>query len=166
MLLIVAALAFFAQSPEPRQRVTAASLPTGELLSEPVPALRFEVNRLTSPLTLIIYGDQRFTDPTNIKSTNPSSSPAARIRSPRHAPPPILNGDVLSGDVKNDYAVSPAETKPWRDAGLHVLPALVITRIPRRCPQRLENWWNSFPEMRNRRWYARRSLDRASTCSR
>src|SRR5712692_8978544 len=71
LLLLVAVLAFFAQTPEPRQRVTAAMLPTGELLSEPGPTFRFEDNRLTRPLTLITYGDQRFTDPTNIKSTNP-----------------------------------------------------------------------------------------------
>src|SRR5436190_24196116 len=70
LLMMAATLAFFAQTPKP-QRVTAAMLPTGELLSEPGPAFRFEDNRLTSPLTLITYGDQRFTDPTNIKCTNP-----------------------------------------------------------------------------------------------
>src|SRR5882762_8590688 len=34
-----------------RQRVTAAMLPTGELLSELGPSFRFEDNRLISPLT-------------------------------------------------------------------------------------------------------------------
>jgi len=41
LLLTVATLAFFAQTPKP-QRVTAAMLPTGELLSEPGPAFRLK----------------------------------------------------------------------------------------------------------------------------
>lgn len=71
LLLLAAALAFFARTPEPRQRVTAAALANGELLSEPGPTFQFADDRLASPLSLITYGDQRFTDPANIKSTNP-----------------------------------------------------------------------------------------------
>ena len=156
LLPLTAVLAFFAQTQEPRQRVTAAMLPTGELLSEPGPAFRFEDNRLASPLTLITYGDQRFTDPANIKSTNPLVRQwlVNQIAAARPAAV-ILNGDVpLSGDVKNDYAVFQAETKPWRDAGLHVLPALGNHEFHGDVQQCLENWWNNFPEMRNRRWYA------------
>lgn len=67
----------------------------------------------------------------------------------------LLNGDVpLSGDVENDYAVFRAETRPWRDAGLHVFPALGNHEFHGDTRQCLENWWNNFPEMRNRRWYA------------
>ena len=67
----------------------------------------------------------------------------------------ILNGDVpLSGDVLNDYAVFHAETKSWRDAGLHVLPALGNHEFHGEPQHALENWWNCFPELRNRRWYS------------
>ena len=156
LLLLVAPLAFFGQTPEPRQRVTPASLPTGELLSEAGPTFRFEHDGVPSPLTLITYGDQRFTDPTNVKSTNPRVRQwlVNQIAAARPAAV-ILNGDVpLAGDVKNDYTVFQAETQPWRDAGLHVFPALGNHEFHGDARQCLENWWNNFPEMRNRRWYA------------
>ncbi len=156
LLLLVAPLAFFGQTPEPRQRVTPASLPTGELLSEAGPTFRFEHDGVPSPLTLITYGDQRFTDPTNVKSTNPRVRQwlVNQIAAARPAAV-ILNGDVpLAGDVKNDYTVFQAETQPWRDAGLHVFPALGNHEFHGDTRQCLENWWNNFPEMRNRRWYA------------
>ena len=67
----------------------------------------------------------------------------------------VLNGDVpLAGNVKNDYQVFKAETQAWRDSGLHVFPALGNHEFhgdPQEC---LENWWQAFPEMRNRRWYS------------
>jgi hypothetical protein len=67
----------------------------------------------------------------------------------------ILNGDLpLSGDVKNDYSVFHTETQPWRDAHLLVFPALGNHEFhgdPQLC---LQNWWEAFPQMRNRRWYS------------
>lgn len=155
-LLLAAELAFFAQTREPRQRMTAATLPTGELLSEPGPTFRFADDRLTGDVTMITYGDQRFTDPANSKSTNPRVRQwlVNQIAEARPAAV-ILNGDVpLAGDVPNDYAVFHAETRPWRDAGVHVFPALGNHEFHGDARQCLENWWNNFPEMRNRRWYA------------
>ena len=35
------------------------------------PTFRIEEKDLRSPLTLIAYGDQRFTDPANMRRTNP-----------------------------------------------------------------------------------------------
>jgi hypothetical protein len=67
----------------------------------------------------------------------------------------ILNGDVpLSGDVQNDYAVFKAETKPWRDAQIHVFPALGNHEFHGPPQQALDNWSNVFMELRNRRWYS------------
>jgi hypothetical protein len=67
----------------------------------------------------------------------------------------LLNGDVpLAGGVKNNYQVFKVETQPWRDAGLRVFPALgnhEFSGDPQAC---LENWWQAFPELRNRRWYS------------
>jgi hypothetical protein len=50
---------------------TAASLPTSQLISEPGAAFRIADSELRSPTTIIAYGDTRFTDPANIRSTNP-----------------------------------------------------------------------------------------------
>jgi hypothetical protein len=144
------ALACVAQQPAP------VAPPTTELLSGPGPTFRFTDQQLASPLTLIAYGDQRFTDPANTHSTDP------RVRrwlvlqiATEHPAAVILNGDVpLSGNVKNDYAVFHTETQPWRDAHLLVFPALGNHEFhgdPQVC---LENWWEAFPEMRKRRWYS------------
>lgn len=147
-LLIIPAI-FFAQS--------AATLPTNDLLSEPGPTFRFPDNQLSNPLTFVAYGDQRFTDPVNVRSANPRVRQwlANQIAAERPAAL-ILNGDVpLNGDVKNDYAVFQSETKAWRDAHLHVFPALGNHEFAGPNPkQSLEAWWDNFPELKNRRWYS------------
>jgi hypothetical protein len=105
---------------------------------------------------LVVYGDQRFTDPANTRQTNP------RIRqwlvnqiAHEHPAAVIMNGDVpLAGNVANDYAVFTSETKPWRDLRIPVFPALGNHEFHGDPAQCLENWWNTFPEMRNRRWYS------------
>src|ERR1039457_6543185 len=100
LLFPAALVALLAQPP------TAASLPTDHLLSESGPTFRIDSNQLPNRLTLIAYGDQRFTDPANTRQTNP------RIRqwlvkqiAREHPAAVIMNGDVpLAGNVANDYA--------------------------------------------------------------
>jgi len=53
------------------QGPTSFTLSTGQLLSEPGPTFRIGDDQLPSPLTVITYGDQRFTDPANVRQTNP-----------------------------------------------------------------------------------------------
>ncbi len=135
----------------------AADLPTANLLSQPGPTFQVSDSDMHSPATFIAYGDMRFTDPSNTTSTDP------RVRkwlvdkiAAEHPDAVLLNGDVpLNGNDTNDYAVYHAETGPWRDARLHVYPALGNHEFHGPNPQQcLENWWNAFPEMRNRRWYS------------
>ena len=127
------------------------------LLSEPGPTFRIADNQLPSPLTLIAYGDQRFTDPANTQQTNPRIRQwlVKQIAAERPAAV-IMNGDVpLAGDVANDYTVFQAETKAWRDLHLRVFPALGNHEFHGSDQQKdVENWWNAFPELRNRRWYS------------
>jgi hypothetical protein len=66
-----------------------------------------------------------------------------------------MNGDVpLGSNLTDDYAVFETETKPWRDLHLHVFPALGNHEFHGDSQAALENWWNAFPQMRNRRWYS------------
>jgi hypothetical protein len=133
-----------------------STLPAGQLLSEPGPTFRIGDDQLPRPLTLIAYGDQRFTDPANTRDTDP------RIRqwlvnqiAAEHPGAVIMNGNVpLSGNVTNNYAEFQAETKVWRDLHLRVFPALGNHEFIGDQQQDLENWWNTFPELRNRRWYS------------
>jgi hypothetical protein len=146
------ALSLVALSAQP----TAASLPTDGLLSEAGPTFRIADSQLPDPLTLIAYGDQRFTNPANTRQTNP------RIRqwlvnqiAKEHPAAVIMNGDVpLAGGVADDYAVFGAETKVWRDLHLYVFPTLGNHEFHGDAQPDLENWWNAFPQMRNRRWYS------------
>ena len=150
VFLFCGASALLAQAPTPE------SLPTGQLLSEPGPTFRISDSQLPAQLTVIAYGDQRFTDPANVKQTDP------RVRkwlvkqiAAEHPAVLLMNGDVpLAGDVRNDYDVFQAETQPWRDLKLRVFPTLGNHEWHGEPQKALENWWNAFPELRNRRWYS------------
>lgn len=128
-----------------------------ELLSEPGPTFRISDSQLPGTLTFIAYGDQRFTDPSNVKSANPRVRQwlANRIAAEKPAAI-ILNGDVpLRGDVPDDYTVFRNETKSWLDEHLRVFPALGNHEFSGQEPKAaLEAWWKVFPELRNRRWYS------------
>ncbi len=104
--------------------------------------------------TLIAYGDMRFTDPGNTKDTNPTARRALVARVAAEKPDVLLlSGDVpLDGGVANDYAVYREETAAWRTAGLKVFPAMGNHEL--RGFGGVENWWNTFPELRGRRWYS------------
>jgi hypothetical protein len=135
---------------------TAATLPTDKLISEPGPAFRIDDSALSSGAAIIAYGDTRFTDPANVRSTNPKVRRwlVQKIASEKPAAI-VINGDLpLAGDVTNDYAVYKTETQIWRDKGIRVFQTLGNHEFHGPPQQALENWWNTFPEMRDRRWYA------------
>jgi hypothetical protein len=145
-VLVFAAAALLAQ-------VVIAQAPP---LSEPGPTFRIADSSLPAPLTLILYGDQRFTDPSNVVAADPKSRAwLAREIAAEKPGAVILNGDVpYKGSVANDYAVFRSETKPWRDAGLHIFPSLGNHEFADDPMQGLDNWWAAFPELKNRRWYS------------
>jgi hypothetical protein len=112
---------------------------------------------LHAPLTLIAYGDMRFTDPANVTATNPMARRALIQRVLEEKPDAILlNGDVpWHGGDHNDYAVYEAETQVWRDANLRVFPALGNHEFALcEVQQCLVNWWAAFPKLKGRRWYS------------
>jgi hypothetical protein len=153
-LSVLAGVALLAQAP-PRP-LTPLTMPTDQLLSEPGPTFRLDDATLPNPLTFILYGDQRFTDPSNVIAANPRVRAwlAKRIAE-EHPSAIILNGDVpLSGSVPNDYVVFRNETKPWRDAAIRVFPSLGNHEFAGDPQKGLEAWWANFPEMKNRRWYS------------
>jgi hypothetical protein len=120
------------------------------------PTFRVEDKDFRSPLTLIAYGDQRFTDPANTRRTNPRIRLWLVNQIAKERPDAvIMNGDVpMAGNVLNDYAVFLSEAKVWRDLHLHIYPALGNHEFVGEARQDLENWWSTFPEMRGRRWYS------------
>ena len=156
LLFIITSAALLGQTASPQKHADPASLRTSGLLSESGPTFRISDNQLAIPLTFITYGDTRFTDPSNTTASDPKVRRWLVNRiAEEHPAAVILNGDVpLAGGVKNNYEVFKAETQPWRDNGLRVFPALgnhEFSGDPQEC---LENWWQAFPELRNRRWYS------------
>ncbi len=157
ILPVLLAVCATAQAPlQTPLRMTAGTLPTSQLISEPGAAFRIADADLSATPSVIAYGDTRFTDPANVRSTNPKVRRwlVAKIAAEKPAAI-VINGDLpLAGDVTNDYAVYQSETQIWRDNHIRVFHTLGNHEFHGDPQQSLENWWNAFPEMRNRRWYA------------
>jgi len=142
------------QEAENAGRVRPEDLPTSGLISGSGPT--FQVRSRGRRTTIIVYGDQRFTDPSNVKVTDPRARRLLVEKITEEHPDGILlNGDVpYSGDVVDDYRVFHEETKGWREANLNVFPALGNHEFHGDAGIALEHWWSVFPKLRNRRWYS------------
>lgn len=131
---------------------SAASDPSG-------PTFTVSQQDLHAPLTVIAYGDMRFTDPANVTATNPAARRALVQRIAAEKPDAVLlSGDVPwhGGDAR-DYDVYRAETQVWRDANLRIFPALGNHEFSEcEVPRCLANWWKAFPKLEGRRWYSAR----------
>jgi acid phosphatase type 7 len=124
---------------------------------EPGPTFVVNDQDLHMPVTVIAYGDMRFTDPANVTATNPVARRALVERVMEEKPDAILlNGDVpWHGGDKKDYEVYRSETQAWRDANLRVFPALGNHEFAEcLAAQCLANWWATFPKLKGRRWYS------------
>jgi hypothetical protein len=123
----------------------------------PRPTFSVSDANLRKPITVIDYGDMRFTDPSNTTASDPTARHALVKRIAEEKPDALLlNGDVLwHGGDRGDYVVYKAETRAWRDERLRVFPALGNHEFAK-CdvPQCLANWWSAFPELKGRRWYS------------
>jgi hypothetical protein len=140
--------------PAAKKKMRAEDLPTASLIS--APGQTFVTAHAKKPTSVIAYGDQRFTDPTNTKATNPKVRRWLVQKIAQESPDAILmNGDVpYSGDVVNDYKVYLTETRPWRDEHLNVFPALGNHEFHGDPQQALDHWWAAFPDLKDRRWYS------------
>jgi hypothetical protein len=111
---------------------------------------------LPDPLVLVAYGDMRFTDTAETRATNPVARRALVAKIVSENPAALfIDGDIPWHGVDADYAVFRAETGLWRERQLRVYPALgnheFSACLESAC---LERWWETFPELRGRRWYS------------
>jgi hypothetical protein len=116
----------------------------------------------TTPLTVVAIGDPRFTDPANLKSSNPNARAALVGRIAAESPDAVLiAGDLpWHGGDTGDYDRFRAETTSWRSRRLLLIPALGNHEFSQ-CDEEacLEHWWQAFPDLRGKRWYARTIAD-------
>ena len=108
------------------------------------------------PLVLIAYGDTRFTDAGETAASSPTARRALVAKIAAENPAAIfINGDLPYHGIAADYKVYRAETKIWRDHQIPVYPALgnheFSACLASIC---LDRWWNTFPQLRGRRWYS------------
>jgi 3',5'-cyclic AMP phosphodiesterase CpdA len=127
------------------------------LPDSPKPGFTIPEAGLRKPITLIAYGDMRFTSPKEKIASNPKVRVEIVRRVAAKRPDVLLlNGDVVwHGSDTHDYAVYKEETRIWRGDRLLVFPALGNHEFsgcdPAQC---LENWWKAFPKLKGRRWYS------------
>jgi len=119
--------------------------------------IKSRASESTRQLTLVAFGDPRFTDPSSVKSSNPLARAALVTRIAGENPDAILiAGDLpWHGGDTGDYDRFSAETAAWRTKGLLVIPALGNHEFSQ-CdvPTCLDHWWQAFPDLRGKRWYA------------
>ena len=127
------------------------------VFTRPGPTFRVAEKDLSAKLTLIEYGDMRFTDPADVKDANPSARKllVARIAS-EHPDAVQISGDVpLAGYREADYQEFSLETRIWHDEKLRIYPSLGNHELAGLNKARdVENWWTAFPELRGMRWYS------------
>jgi hypothetical protein len=111
---------------------------------------------LPDPLVFIAYGDIRFTNLSETAASAPAVRQALIAKIAAENPAAIfINGDLPWHGIAADYDVYRAETRAWRDAHLRVYPALGNHEFSA-CYESscLDRWWDTFPELRGRRWYS------------
>jgi hypothetical protein len=134
---------------------TSASV-TG-VITPPGPTFTVPDSTLQKQVSVIVYGDMRFTDPTNTKAADPVARKLLVQKIAAEHPDAVqLTGDVpYAGSNTADYAVYHTESEPWRAANLHIYPALGNHEFSHGATEEcLEHWWAAFPELRGKRWYS------------
>jgi hypothetical protein len=107
-------------------------------------------------LVMIAYGDSRFTDASETAASSPGVRRALVAKIAAENPAAIfINGDLPYHGIAADYEVYRTETKIWRDKQIPVYPALGNHELSA-CLESicLDRWWNTFPQLRGRRWYS------------
>lgn len=127
-----------------------------ELLSQPGPTLTVPDSELPRNPSIVVYGDMRFTDPSNTKVADPQARRRLVEKVASEHPDVLeLTGDVAyAGGNAADYDEYRAETAAWRAAKLRVYPVLGNHEMVGPLKTCLTNWWTAFPELKDRRWYS------------
>jgi hypothetical protein len=154
---VAVALAAASLAIVPNLPAQAAATVAPAVSTKPGPTFTVAEKDLPKTLTLIEYGDMRFTDPANVTDANPAARKllVAKIAS-EHPDAVQMSGDIpLAGSKPADYAEYALETKVWRDQNLRIYPAMGNHEMAGKDKAGdLENWWTAFPQLRGMRWYS------------
>lgn len=106
-------------------------------------------------LRILVYGDTRFTDPANTRTTNPRARKwlAAKVGT-EHADAMLITGDVpFHGSDPNDWKVFEQEAATWaRDP--HVYPTFGNHELLVNASQGQRNFSAAFPQLQGNGFYS------------
>src|SRR5258706_1892002 len=120
------------------------------------PTFVVDARQLPKKLHIIAFGDIRFTDPGNSDASNASVRDLIVKKIADEKPDALLiSGDIpYSGSKDSDWRFYDQETAPWRNAGLRIYPALGNHEYVGDHDHALRDWWQRFPDMKEKRWYS------------
>jgi hypothetical protein len=119
----------------------------------------FQVPSPAGALTLVVYGDTRFTRRDRVANALARRALVGKIADENPAAI-LIGGDlVYQGDDPDDYATYRTETAEWARRSIPVFPALGNHEFRGCGPDGddspcLENWWHAFEALRAYRWYS------------
>jgi hypothetical protein len=108
------------------------------------------------PLRILIYGDMRFTDPSNTTDTNPRVRKwLAEKVAEEHPDVMLTTGDVpMYGSHPADWRVFHAEAASWWTDHLRVYPTLGNHEVVPNGHQGRLLYFRNFPQVHNHSWYS------------
>ena len=106
------------------------------------------------PFHFVMYGDIRFTDPSNTRASDPTRRDLLVKEIAQDKPAfVVINGDlVLRGGDPNDWKQWDSGSQPFRDAGVRIFPVIGNHELVN--DQTAGNYLARFPELSGKRWYS------------
>lgn len=113
------------------------------------------------PFKFVVYGDTRFTDPSDTEASN-AEVRQALVQAIANAHPAFIaiGGDIAyNGQDASDWKVWDRETDVWRAAHISVFPALGNHDLHGDVNTALANYFRHFPDLKNSRYYSIRAAN-------
>ena len=108
------------------------------------------------PLRIIVYGDMRFTNPSNTSDTQPGVRKWLAQKVGEEKPDVLLlTGDMpFHGSDAGDWAVYRQETALWTEEKLRVFPTIGNHEGLTDPRKGIPNYLAAYPQIENHRWYS------------
>lgn len=132
------------------------TLGSSSLAQTPAAALKIDVH---PPYKFIAYGDIRFTNLADKKTSDPVRRKLLVDKIASEKPAFLLiSGDlVANGSDERQWGIFDQETAPLRNADVQVYPALGNHDLRGDLPVALKNYFQRFPYLQNSRYYSLRA---------
>jgi hypothetical protein len=108
------------------------------------------------PVRIVVYGDMRFTDPSNTSDTNPGARKYLAQKVGEEKPDLLLiTGDMpFHGSSSDDWRVYFQETALWTQERLRIYPTIGNHEVLPDPRTGLANYFAAYPQVDHHRWYS------------